>query len=542
MLSRRRFLAATAATAALPRVALSAPALNVSAFGARGDGAADDGPAFTRAIEAASRSGAPLTIDPGRYLIATPIGASSLDDPIPAIRGGRIELAGAGAGATTLLAPPLRSSSPGVAPISRSILRAIGVERLHLRGVTLDGGVTSAVSRDVKGFSPRDAAALLEVEGCSDVLIEDVTTTHNRHARFQGDRTGRIIGRSGPVLVLGCSNVRILRCGSVFPAFAEGWWVFDCRNVTIDGFRHVGPQRFNPAATTTPLNVFGPRTESVTITNCDIRNALGSSLNLGGKGGFRVVNNVFAGVIAENEGAFGREAARPHDGAFGKGIDLGSEHQEDYFPDHPPMRDVTISGNRFDTLFSYSVSLAKTPDRPLDGLAFRDNRITHGFRGLMLRGVRNAAVERNRFERILRYEGADRRAFGVTMSLDECVGVTVGDNVFDGSKRTRLGGGMGEGSPDVGVLITRSSDVKMRANRFVGFDKYQLLASVAEGDDLRYGGFEVIGNAFEAGEDAALRPVAIRLGRSERRRIGKLEMRDNRIDPRLQQAVSVFAE
>ncbi|MFD1703707.1 glycosyl hydrolase family 28-related protein [Methylopila henanensis] len=540
MLTRRRFAALGAAALASPAWARTGAGLDLKAFGAVGDGTSDDGPALSRALTAAAESGAPLMIPPGRYLIASPVGRAAPGDPRPALRGGRIEIVGAGADRTTLVGPPLESRASGIDPVSRALLRMVGVERAHIRDLTLDGGVGAAERRAANGFSAEDASALLEIDGAADVRLERVTTTRNRHIRLRDDRTGRLIGRSGPVLVIGSSNVRVVDCASVYPSFTEGWWIFDCRGVVVERFRHVGPERFNPAATTSPLNIFGPRTEDVTIRGCDVRNALGSSLNLGGRGRFRVVDNRFAGVIAAEGGAPGRAAARPHEGAFGKGIDLGSEHQEDYFPDHPPMRDVEISRNRFENLFSYSVGITKTAACPLTGFVFRDNEIVHGFRGLMLRGVNEAQIAGCGFRRIVRYEGADRRAFGVTMSVEQCRGVALENATLDGSARPRLGT-LGEGVSDVGLMISRSDDVRLTGNRFGGYDSYQLLADVGPDDDLRHGGFEVLDNAFEAAPGEKYQPIAMRLGRSAARRLARVTVRGNRFAPEIEDRVSVFS-
>ncbi len=58
------------ASAACGQVARSGGAGNVRAFGAKGDGVTDDGPAIQRAIDAAAKAGGgTVTLDPGTYLL-----------------------------------------------------------------------------------------------------------------------------------------------------------------------------------------------------------------------------------------------------------------------------------------------------------------------------------------------------------------------------------------------------------------------------------------------------------------------------------------
>lgn len=198
-ISRRRFMAASAAFAALaaaPAWAEALPgALDAEALGVR-PGDADQSRALTRALERAAREGRPLTLGPGVYRVSNvtlPDGAMLVGAP----HATRLELSGSG-----------------------PVLKAKGAKRLALRGLTFDGGAIPGAAEtgvlefaDVATLAIDDVTVLDAGANCLMLLRSGGTV---RDCRFEGARQAALFSIDGKGLsltdsvILGCRNNGVL--------------------------------------------------------------------------------------------------------------------------------------------------------------------------------------------------------------------------------------------------------------------------------------------------------------------------------------------
>jgi hypothetical protein len=303
------------------------------------------------------------------------------------------------------------------------------------------------------------------------VSIRDVVTTRSAHLRDNRDVERGSFGTSGPMFLFACENIDIQDCGIIFPSFREGWWLIDCRKVRVNRFQFEGPKTFHPALTSTPLNIFGPRTADVVVTGSRISNCRGSVANFGGAGPFVVRDCVFQGVIGPRSMAASDPGRIPAEGAYGKGLDFGSEHQEDTYRDHPSLVNVLVERCQFLDLFSYSLRFIKRASTPVRRVQIRDCLIRNGFRGIEAVNASDLTVQKNRIESILRYV-AEGGAFGRSMLLSNSDNVSIVDNVFDGLSTKPFMYENSDSRPreaEGGIALIDVRNVSLLRNSFAGF-------------------------------------------------------------------------
>ncbi|MFD1330643.1 right-handed parallel beta-helix repeat-containing protein [Methylopila musalis] len=423
--------------------------------------------------------------------------------------GQAVSIEGAGAARTILAAGGLL----GPSGVSTPILRLDGAGSVRLSGLTFDGGFDAAPPRLARPDGER--ASLLEIHHAESVLLRDVATRRSAHGRlpFRGDLAE--LGRSGPASLVACGYVRIESGAIAFPSFGDGWWLIDCETVDVRGLSYDGPEELVPGAVSTPLNVVGPKTGAIVLRDCRFARARGSAVNLGGRGPVHVSGCEFRGLIGESNMVEGDPSRRPGPRAFGKGVDLGSEHQEDLFPDHPPLDDVLIERCSFLDLFSYSLRLVKRASTPASNVRIRENRFDNGFRGVELINVRRAVIERNRFSRIIKYTPSSA-AMGRPLLIRSCSDIEVRENEFDGEAearfRTLQDGDDAPRQSDVGIDLSNSRDVSIGSNTFYGFARAQVLVHNRRGDTPDMTRVRVSGNRFARprNADRSWRAVAVR--------------------------------
>lgn len=156
-------------SAACGQVARSGDTGNVHAFGAKGDGVADDGPAIQRAIDAAAKAGGGIvTLDPGTYLLRYRPSDDGDGGSALTLRSG-VTIQGTDRERCIL---KLAGGQYGPGSYGRIIASKGEIARAALRSFTIDG------SRQAQGQFRDDfggAAVLLGWKGrCVDVVVEDL--------------------------------------------------------------------------------------------------------------------------------------------------------------------------------------------------------------------------------------------------------------------------------------------------------------------------------------------------------------------------------
>ena len=143
-INRRRMMGGTLlamASAACGQASRSSGAGGVRAFGAIGDGVADDAPAIQRAIDAAARSGGGVvTLDPGTYLVRYRPSGDGDGGSALTLRSG-VTLEGTERARCIL---KLADAQLGPGSYARIIASQGEIARATLRGFTIDGSRQSA--------------------------------------------------------------------------------------------------------------------------------------------------------------------------------------------------------------------------------------------------------------------------------------------------------------------------------------------------------------------------------------------------------------
>jgi hypothetical protein len=316
----------------------------------------------------------------GTILIGNSPGTVDGADQInaPAIRNATrpLRIRGAGEGLTILRASVAARSAGLVALVSGPILRLVDCPALHLSDLTVDGGVTTVPTvesgmRALTLTSPsgddlaRDVCTMIETDNVPDVRLERVRVMRFYGHRDNTDLLGFRSRRTGGLCIHRASRVRVRDLTLDKISAREGVYFGNCQDVQIDGFSFDGVVAEQDArgthALSTPLNVFGPETLDVRITNARVVNCAGSAMNIGGQD-ITLDNFAIKGEI---------------DSAYGDGLDFGVEHQVAAFgASHPPFRRLTLTNGLFEGCSRYALRAYHEPHLRGGEIIF-DNLIFH---------------------------------------------------------------------------------------------------------------------------------------------------------------------
>jgi len=386
-----------------------ADVVNVKDFGAVGDWngttGTDNSIAWANFLAFLNTSGKIGFIPEGKYYIPTAPGtvANPVTSSVPQLTNyGNIVIYGEGEKLTTLVAKK-ETISPGVNPASRAILKIVSCESFSLSDITLDGGFTSNPAT-LSGWADKDAAALLEVRNCDNVKFNNVTTKGFYGHRDNSDNNNGNFGRSGPILIANCTNGIASNLRIEYPTWREGIFFFNCQNFTIDGFKYIGPVDRSNGSLSTPLNIFGPTTEKINLSNSSFTGAWsGSVLNMGGTGSFNISNLIAKGNISTVNDTTGDPRTSSGTTTWGKGIDLGAEHQEDAFTSHPELKYVNINNVILLDMFSYSLRIIKQDSTPAKHIIINNICIDNSFEGINLQNNQDVNITNASCTKILQY-------------------------------------------------------------------------------------------------------------------------------------------
>jgi len=386
-----------------------ADVVNVKDFGAVGDWngttGTDNSIAWANFLAFLNTSGKIGFIPEGKYYIPTAPGTvvNPVTSSIPQLTNyGNIVIYGEGEKLTTLVAKK-EIISPGINPASRAILKIVSCESFSLSDITLDGGFTSNPAT-LSGWADKDAAALLEVRNCDNVKFNNVTTKGFYGHRDNSDNNNGNFGRSGPILIANCTNGIASNLRIEYPTWREGIFFFNCQNFTIDGFKYIGPVDRSNGSLSTPLNIFGPTTEKINLSNSSFTGAWsGSVLNMGGTGSFNISNLIAKGNISTVNDTTGDPRTSSGTTTWGKGIDLGAEHQEDAFTSHPELKYVNINNVILLDMFSYSLRIIKQDSTPAKHIIINNICIDNSFEGINLQNNQDVNITNASCTKILQY-------------------------------------------------------------------------------------------------------------------------------------------
>lgn len=383
--------------------------VNIQDFGAVGDWngttGTDNSVAWANFLAFLNTSGKNGFIPEGKYYIPTAPGTivNPTTSSVPQLTGyNNIVIYGEGEKLTTLVAKK-ETISPGSNPASRAILKIVSCQSFSLSDITLDGGFTSNPAT-LSGWADKDAAALLEVRDCNNVKFNNVTTKGFYGHRDNSDNNNGNFGRSGPILVANCTNGIANNLRIEYPTWREGIFFFNCQNFTIDGFKYIGPTDRANGSLSTPLNIFGPTTEKINLSNSSFTGAWsGSVLNMGGAGSFNISNFIAKGSISSVNDTTGDPRTSSGTTTWGKGIDLGSEHQETAFPSHPELKYVNINNVILLDMFSYSLRILKQDSTPAKHIIINNICVDNGFEGINLQNNQDVNITNASCTKILQY-------------------------------------------------------------------------------------------------------------------------------------------
>jgi hypothetical protein len=358
-------------------------------------------------------------IPEGQYYI--PIAPGTVVNPatssVPQLTNyGNIVITGEGEKITTLVAKK-ETISPGINPASRAILKIVFCESFSLSDITLDGGFTTNPAT-LSGWADKDSAALLEVRNCSNVKFNNVTTKGFYGHRDNSDNDNGNFGRSGPILVANCSNGIVSNLRVEYPTWREGVFFFNCQNFKIDGFKYIGPTDRANGSLSTPLNIFGPTTEKINLSNSSFTGAWsGSVLNMGGVGSFNISNFIAKGNISTVNDTTGNPRTTSGTTTWGKGIDLGAEHQEDAFTSHPELKYVNINNVILLDMFSYALRIIKKVSTPAKHIIISNICVDNSFEGINLEYNQDVNISNASCTKILQYvSGSSSNGFAYRFS------------------------------------------------------------------------------------------------------------------------------
>ena len=400
---------ATGSTTARTLANRFADVVNFKDFGAVGDWdgttGTDNSDAWANFLAFLNTSGKIGFIPEGKYYIPTAPGTvvNPATSSVPQLTNyGNIVIYGEGEKLTTLVAKK-ETISPGLNPASRAILKIVSCESFSLSDITLDGGFTSNPAT-LSGWADKDSAALLEVRDCNNVKFSNVTTKGFYGHRDNSDNDNGNFGRSGPILVANCTNGIASNLRIEYPTWREGIFFFNCQNFTIDGFKYIGPTDRTNGSLSTPLNIFGPTTEKINLSNSSFTGAWsGSVLNMGGAGSFNISNFIAKGSISSVNDTTGDPRTSSGTTTWGKGIDLGSEHQEDAFTSHPELKHVNINNVILLDMFSYSLRILKLDTHPAKHIIINNICVDNSFEGINLQNNQDVNITNASCTKILQY-------------------------------------------------------------------------------------------------------------------------------------------
>ncbi len=219
------------ASAACGQVGRSGGSGNVRAFGAKGDGVTDDGPAIQRAIDASAKAGGgTVTIDPGTYLLRYRPSDDGDGGSALTLRSG-VTIEGTDRERCIL---KLADAQLGPGSYARIIASKGEIRNARLRGFTIDGSrQAQGEFRDTFG----GAAVLLGWKGrCIDVIVEDMIV---RDAVGQGIMLQGSVGNVSRNLRIANNLVERtsfigIQCSQFDGVEIVGNQLIDCRDNAID--------------------------------------------------------------------------------------------------------------------------------------------------------------------------------------------------------------------------------------------------------------------------------------------------------------------
>jgi hypothetical protein len=409
---------------------------------------------------------------------------------------------GAGASVTTLLAKT-EIVSPGTTATSRPILKVVNPASFSLSGVTLDGGFSTVPTLNTTGYADKDAASLLEVRDCENVNMTNVVVKGFFGHRDNSDNDNGNFGRSGPILFANCSNGFVSDLKEQYPTWREGVFFFNCVNFKIDGFTYTGPVDRTNSSLSTPLNIFGPATKGITLTNTNCTGAWGGSvLNMGGIGDF-IIDNFFAqGSISTINDTTGDPRTTAGTTTWGKGIDLGAEHQEDAFTVHPDLENVVVNNVILRDMFSYGFRIIKKATHPAKRVTISNIVLNNGFEGIALENCFDVEISNAVARKILQYV-SESASNGFAYRFEDvtnlrfsgfCDGSETATYTYPNAPAPYTGGG-GTAVSRFGIIMSRCLNANIKAT-IIDFRAAHILYNVdAADDDVYDGSFEITGIA-----------------------------------------------
>ena len=516
-----------------------ADVVNFKDFGAVGDWDGTDGTdnsvAWANFLAFLNTSGKIGFIPEGKYYIPTAPGTvvNPATSSVPQLTDyGNIVIYGEGEKLTTLVAKK-ETISPGVNPASRAILKIVSCESFSLSDITLDGGFTSNPAT-LSNWANKDAAALLEVRNCDNVKFNNVTTKGFYGHRDNSDNDNGNFGRSGPILVANCTNGIASNLRIEYPTWREGIFFFNCQNFTIDGFKYIGPTDRTNGSLSTPLNIFGPTTEKINLSNSSFTGAWsGSVLNMGGAGSFNISNFIAKGSISSVNNTTGDPRTSSGTTTWGKGIDLGAEHQEDAFTSHPELKYVNINNVILLDMFSYSLRILKQDTHPAKHIIINNICVDNSFEGINLQNNQDVNITNASCTKILQYvETSDSNGFAYKFS--KCKYVKFDGYCAGGETATYSYPNTTVITPittpetvysRIGVSIDKCENLFVKAT-IKDFRQYHLFYNVENTDDdnLYDGSFEITGITETYTTPMGLIPDFYVFGRSATKRLETLQI------------------
>jgi hypothetical protein len=519
-----------------------ADVVNVLDFGAVGDWngttGTDNSIAWANFLAFLNTSGKIGFIPEGKYYIPTAPGTvvNPTTSSVPQLTNyGNIVIYGEGEKLTTLVAKK-ETISPGSNPASRAILKIVSCESFSLSDITLDGGFTSNPAT-LSGWADKDAAALLEVRDCNNVKFNNVTTKgfygHRPSNTVSNNNAGNF-GRSGPILIANCTNGIASNLRIEYPTWREGIFFFNCQNFTIDGFKYIGPIDRTNGSLSTPLNIFGPTTEKINLSNSSFTGAWsGSVLNMGGAGSFNISNFIAKGNISDVNDTTGDPRTLSGTTTWGKGIDLGAEHQEDTFTSHPELKYVNINNVILLNMFSYSLRIIKQDTTPAKHIIINNICVDNSFEGINLQNNQDVNITNASCTKILQYVSvSDSNGFAYKFS--KCKYVKFDGYCAGGETATYSYPNTTVITPiltpmtvfsRIGISIDKCENLFVKAT-IKDFKQYHLFydVDVPADDNLYDGSFEITGIAETYTTPAGLIPDFYVFGRSATQRLETLQI------------------
>lgn len=434
-----------------PHVTITGVPVSITDYGGV-SGAADNSDAWAALIAYCTAAPGRIAYLPaGTWTVQTAPGTIPTGDDnqveVPALTPSYpLVIQGAGQSATTLKAKVAARTQVNEAPVTWPILRLIGGPRLELRDLTIDGGVSSVPATVALTLStPGDDAkapyvcTMIETDETTAVVVERVTITgfygHRDQTEWPDDPSAFRGRRTAGLCIHRAETVTAydLTLGT---AFREGIYFLNCVDVVVRGFRYIADRALQIASggqgLSTPLDIFGPETERVTITDSIIRDNNGSAINGYASEYFVVSNCSIGGTVVA--------------GAQGDGMDFGSEISSALFgADHPPLGVLMITDTTFTACARYSLRVSRDEDSRgrgaiLDGVTFHKCYQGPEFYNIDAIAIGSMVV----MDAVYR---SDYSVSGRGLYIRDCARVSWGNLVIDGS------GGTTENAMKFGIIL-----------------------------------------------------------------------------------------